>query len=59
MGSQGEDGYVDGFNGKLSDELLDGGAIDTLPEAKVRSKREAGIEKWRGNPSREPTPENP
>ena len=30
-----EDGYIESFNGKLSDELLDGEVFDTLLEAKV------------------------
>jgi transposase InsO family protein len=37
-----ENGYVDSFNGKLRDELLDGEIFDTLLEAKVL------IERWRG-----------
>jgi transposase InsO family protein len=36
-----EDGYIESFNGKLSDELLDGEVFDTLLEAKVL------IERWR------------
>ena len=34
-------GYIESFNGKLSDELLDREAFDTLLEAKVL------IERWR------------
>lgn len=34
-GSPWEDGYIESFNGKLSDELLDGGVFDTIPEANV------------------------
>jgi transposase InsO family protein len=34
-GSPWENGYVESFNGKLSDELLDGEVFDTLLEAKV------------------------
>src|SRR3954469_7963631 len=40
-GSPWEDGYIESFNGKLSDELLDGEVFDTLLEAKVL------IERWR------------
>jgi len=40
-GSPWEDGYVESFNGKLSDELLDREVFDTLLEAKVL------IERWR------------
>jgi transposase InsO family protein len=40
-GSPWENGYVESFNGKLSDELLDGEIFDTLLEAKVL------IERWR------------
>jgi transposase InsO family protein len=40
-GSPWENGYVESFNGKLSDELLDGEVFDTLLEAKVL------IERWR------------
>ncbi len=36
-----EDGYVESFNGKLRDELLDGEIFDTLLEAKVL------VERWR------------
>jgi transposase InsO family protein len=34
-GSPWENGYVESFNGKLRDELLDGEIFDTLLEAKV------------------------
>jgi putative transposase len=40
-GSPWENGYVESFNGKLRDELLDGEIFDTLLEAKVL------IERWR------------
>jgi putative transposase len=40
-GSPWENGYIESFNGKLSDELLDGEVFDTLLEAKVL------IERWR------------
>ena len=40
-GSPWENGYVESFNGKLSDELLDGEIFYTLREAKVL------IERWR------------
>ena len=40
-GSPWEDGYIESFNGKLRDELLDREAFDTLLEAKVL------IERWR------------
>ena len=40
-GSPWENGYVESFNGKLRDELLDREAFDTLLEAKVL------IERWR------------
>ena len=40
-GSPWEDGYIESFNGKLRDELLDGEIFDTLLEAKVL------IERWR------------
>ena len=40
-GSPWENGYVESFNGKLRDELLDGEVFDTLLEAKVL------IERWR------------
>jgi transposase InsO family protein len=40
-GSPWENGYIESFNGKLSDELLDGEIFDTLLEAKVL------IERWR------------
>jgi putative transposase len=38
-GSPWENGYVESFNGKLSDELLDGEIFDTLLEAKVLIER--------------------
>ena len=38
-GSPWENGYIESFNGKLSDELLDGGVFDTLLEAKVLIER--------------------
>jgi transposase InsO family protein len=38
-GSPWENGYIEGFNGKLSDELLDGEVFDTLVEAKVLIER--------------------
>ncbi len=40
-GSPWENGYVESFNGKLRDELLNGEIFDTLLEAKVL------IERWR------------
>jgi putative transposase len=40
-GSPWENGYIESFNGKLRDELLDREALDTLLEAKVL------IERWR------------
>ncbi len=40
-GSPWENGYVESFNGKLRDELLDGEVFDTALEAKVL------IERWR------------
>lgn len=40
-GSPWENGYIESFNGKLSDELLDGEIFDTLLEARVL------IERWR------------
>ncbi len=40
-GSPWENGYIESFNGKLSDELLEGEVFDTLLEAKVL------IERWR------------
>lgn len=40
-GSPWENGYVESFNGKLRDELLNGEIFDTLEEAKVL------IERWR------------
>jgi len=40
-GSPWENGYVESFNGKLRDELLDGEIFDTLLEAKVL------VERWR------------
>ena len=40
-GSPWENGYVESFNGKLSDELLAGEVFDTLLEARVL------IERWR------------
>ena len=40
-GSPWENGYVESFNGKLRDELLDAEAFNTLAEAKVL------IERWR------------
>jgi transposase InsO family protein len=40
-GSPWENGYVESFNGKLRDELLDGEIFDTLREAKVL------VERWR------------
>jgi transposase InsO family protein len=40
-GSPWENGYIESFNGKLSDELLDCAMFDTLLEAKVL------IERWR------------
>ena len=40
-GSPWENGYVESFNGKFRDELLDGEIFDTLLEAKVL------IERWR------------
>jgi putative transposase len=40
-GSPWENGYIESFNGKLSDEVLDGEVFDPLLEAKVL------IERWR------------
>ena len=40
-GSPGENGYVESFNGKLRDELLNGEIFYTLKEAQVL------IERWR------------
>ncbi len=40
-GSPWENGYIESFNGKLRDELLNGEIFDTLFEAKVL------IEQWR------------
>ncbi len=40
-GSPWENGYVESFNGKLRDELLNGEIFDTLLEAKVL------VERWR------------
>jgi transposase InsO family protein len=40
-GSPWENGYIESFNGKLTDELLAGEVFDTLLEAKVL------IERWR------------
>jgi putative transposase len=40
-GSPWENGYIESFNGKFRDELLDGEIFDTLLEAKVL------IERWR------------
>jgi len=34
-GSPGENGYIESFNGKLRDELLNVELFDTLPEVKV------------------------
>ena len=41
QGSPWENGYIESFNGKLSDELLEGEVFDTLLEANVL------IERWR------------
>jgi len=38
-GSPWEDGYIESFNGRLTDELLDGEVFDTLLEAKVLIER--------------------
>ena len=40
-GSPWENGYIESFNGKFRDELLNGEIFDTLLEAKVL------IERWR------------
>lgn len=40
-GSPWEDGYIESFNGKLRDELLNGEIFETFLEAKVL------IERWR------------
>ena len=40
-GSPWENGYVESFNGRLRDELLDGEGVNTLREAQVL------IERWR------------
>ena len=45
-GSPWENGYIESFNGKLRDELLNGEIFDTLTEAKVL------IERWRCNYNR-------
>ena len=42
-GSPWENGYIESFNGKLRDELLNGKIFMTLLEAQVL------IEKWRGD----------
>ena len=42
-GSHWENGYIESFNGKLRDELLNGEIFDTLCEAKVL------IERWRSD----------
>jgi putative transposase len=34
-GSPWENGYIESFNGKLRDELLDGELFDTVPEAEI------------------------
>jgi len=41
LGSPWENGYIESFNGKLPDELLNIEVFDTLLEAKV------SIERWR------------
>ena len=41
-GSPWENGYIESFNGKLSDELLDCEVFDTLLEAKVLIEAVAG-----------------
>ena len=38
-GSPWENGYIESFNGKLRDELLNGELFDTLLEAKVLTER--------------------
>jgi putative transposase len=43
LGSPWENGYVESFNGKLRDELLEREIFDTLREAKVL------IERWHGS----------
>jgi transposase InsO family protein len=40
-GSPWENGYIESFNGKMRDELLNGELLDTLDEAKVL------VEAWR------------
>jgi len=40
-GSPWENGYIESFNGKMRDELLNGEVLDTLDEAKVL------VEAWR------------
>jgi transposase InsO family protein len=40
-GSPWENGYIESFNGKMRDELLNGELLDTLEEAKVL------VEAWR------------
>ncbi len=40
-GSPWENGYIESFNGKMRDELLNGEVLDTLEEAKVL------VEAWR------------
>ncbi len=46
-GSPWENGYIESFNGKLRDELLNGEIFDTLLEAKVL------VERWRKEYNRE------
>ncbi len=45
-GSPWENGYVESFNGKLRDELLNAEVFNTLAEAQVL------IEQWRGTTTR-------
>jgi putative transposase len=47
-GSPWENGYVESFNGKLRDELPNGGVFNTLREAQVRSSGGAGTTTRRG-----------
>ncbi len=41
IGTMGENGFIESFNGTLRDELLNGEIFDALPEAKII------IERWR------------
>jgi transposase InsO family protein len=39
LGSPWENGYIESFNGKMRDELLNGEIFDTILEAKVVTER--------------------